>query len=260
MLGPAFAVALVALAMAPRSDGDAPKLEAKGKAKADVEPKADAAPKEGRAAKRAREKEQERKKPWLRRWEPQRHLGELGIAAGVFFPSDDHDLYEPITRPQKPLWQAGADVSFRAAYFPLRPLGIEAEFSANPTRARTSTNDFVFVYGFRGHLIVQVPVTRIQPFLLGGYGLMGVRSHILILGRDIDPAFHYGGGVKLAITRMLSARVEARQIVSALARQENSGTFHVQLLAGVSLVLGRKTDVPPIAIPEDPDRDKDGIP
>lgn len=244
-----------------KGDGaDAPKLSAQASGETDAPADAKAAPPPGSRRERIqREKEEERKKPWLRRWEPQRHLGELGIAAGVFLPSDEHDLYDPITRPQKPLWNAGPDLTFRAAYFPLRPLGVEAEFSADPTRARTGTNDFVFVYGFRGHVILQVPVTRIQPFLLGGYGLLGVRSNPLILGNDVDPAFHYGGGVKMAITRMLTARVDARQIVSAIAAHEDSGTFHVQVLAGLSLVLGRKTDVPPISIPEDPDRDKDGI-
>jgi outer membrane protein OmpA-like peptidoglycan-associated protein len=217
-------------------------------------------PKETRKEKIIRAKAQEKEKPWLRRWEPQRNLGELGIAGGVLFPSADHDLYDPRTRPQKALWNAGPDISFRAAFFPLRPLGVEAEFSGNPTRARTTTNDPVFVYGFRGHVILQVPVTRINPFLLGGYGLMGIRSNILVLGNDIDPAFHYGGGVKIAVTRMMSARVEARQIVSATAALQDSGTYHVQLLAGLSLVLGRKVDVAPLAPPpENPDRDGDGI-
>jgi OOP family OmpA-OmpF porin len=65
--------------------------------------------------------------------------------------------------------------------------------------------------------------------------------------------------VKMAITRMLSARVEVRQIVSAIAANQDSGTSHWQVLGGLSLVLGRKTDVPPIVVPDDPDRDKDGI-
>jgi OOP family OmpA-OmpF porin len=267
LLGVPVSTAAAAERTAPGTDegSDAPALSAKGSAKADssagAKPSAKTSAKASgsRRERIAREKEEERKKPWLRRWEPQRHLGELGIAAGVFIPSDDHDLYEPITRPQKPLWNVGPDLSFRAAYFPLRPLGVEAEFSANPTRARTETNDFAFVYGFRGHVIVQLPVTRIQPFLLGGYGLLGVRSNILILGNDIDPAFHYGTGVKMAITRMLSARVEVRQIVSAIAANQDSGTSHWQVLGGLSLVLGRKTDVPPIVVPDDPDRDKDGI-
>ena len=201
-----------------------------------------------------------KERPWIRRWEPKRNLFELGIFGGLLRPSDEHDLYDPITRPQDPLWTLGADVGARAAFFPLKALGVEAEFSANPTRVRTVTNDFAFVYGFRGHVILQVPRYRITPFLLGGYGLMGVRSNILVLGNDIDPAFHYGGGVKMYITKRLAARVEVRQIVSASATLQDSGTSHFQALGGLSLVLGRKRPVPPpVVVPEDPDRDKDGI-
>nr|MCH9686554.1 hypothetical protein [Deltaproteobacteria bacterium] len=199
-------------------------------------------------------------RPWHRRWEAQRNLVELGFFGGLLRPSDEHDLYDPRTRPQDPLWRLGADVGVRAAYFPLKPLGVEAEFSANPTRVRTITNDFAFVYGFRSHVILQVPIMRIVPFLLGGYGLMGVRSNILILGNDVDPAFHYGGGVKMYVTKRLVARLEARQIVSATATQQDSGTSHFQALAGLSFVLGRIKPVQPAYVePPDPDRDKDGF-
>ncbi len=209
---------------------------------------------------KACERAEAKQRPWIKRWEAERNLVELGIFGGLLRPSDDHDLYDPVTRPQDPLWRLGPDVGLRAAYFPLKPLGVEAEFSANPTRVRTITNDFAFVYGVRGHLILQVPVTRVVPFLLGGGGMMGVRSNILILGNDVDPAFHFGGGVKMFINKRLVARVEARQIVSATKAQEDSGTSHLQVLAGLSLVLGRKKYVPPpVVVPVDPDRDKDGI-
>lgn len=209
---------------------------------------------------KAYEKQQAAERPWIRRWEPARNLAEIGLFGGLLRPSDEHDLYDPITRPQDPLWQLGVDAGIRAAFYPLKPLGIEAEFSANPTRVRTSTNDFAFVYGARAHVVLQVPRYRIVPFLLGGYGLMGVRSHILILGNDIDPAFHYGGGVKFYINKWLAARAEVRQIVSAAATHQDSGTSHLQALAGISLTLGRKRPTPPPKVePVDPDRDKDGI-
>ncbi|MEM9455413.1 MAG: OmpA family protein [Myxococcota bacterium] len=209
---------------------------------------------------KACERAEAKQRPWIRRWEAERNLAELGLFGGIWRPSDEHDLYDPATRPQDPLWRLGPDVGLRAAFFPLKPLGVEAEFSANPTRVRTITNDFAFVYGFRGHVIVQVPMTRIVPFLLGGYGLMGVRSNILILGNDVDPAFHYGGGVKMYVTKRLVARADVRQIVSATRAQEDSGTVHLQVLAGLSLVLGRKKYVPPPkVVPVDPDRDNDGF-
>lgn len=218
---------------------------------AEPDPKAEA---------KAYERQLAKERPWIHRWQARRNLWEVGLFGGFLRPSDEHDLYDPITRPQDPLWKMGADIGARVAYFPLAPLGVEAEFSANPTRVRTETNDFAFVYGARAHVVVQVPVSRVTPFLLGGYGLMGVRSNILILGNDVDPAFHYGGGVKFFINKWLVARAEVRQIVSATATQQDSGTAHLQALAGLSVTLGRKRPEPPPKVePVDPDRDKDGI-
>lgn len=222
----------------------------------------------GGSSRRVRRKEEdarriaaERQKPWIRRWEPTRHMVEIGGYGGIFMPSTEHDLYEARTAPPDPFWQVGGELGARAAYFPLRPLGVEAEFGANLLRMRNLTNDPVFVFGFRGHVIVQMPVYRIVPFLLGGYGLLGVRSNVIIQGDDTDPAFHYGGGIKINILRRLSGRVEARQIVSATEAKQDSGTFHFQALAGLSLVLNRKLPEPaPIPPPpDDPDRDSDGF-
>lgn len=214
-----------------------------------------------RQADRERQIAQERKKPWIRRWEPQRNLVELGVYGGLFAPSTDHDLYDPITAPPDPFWAVGGEAGARAAFFPLRPLGVEAEFGANLLRQRNITNDPVFVYGVRGHVVLQMPVFRVVPFLLGGYGMLAVKSQIAILGDDVDPAFHFGGGVKLNILRWMSARLEARQIVSAAEAQQDSGTFHVQALAGLSFVLNRKLPaIPPESpAPIDPDRDNDGL-
>jgi OmpA-OmpF porin, OOP family len=200
--------------------------------------------------------------PWLYRWRPERNMVELGLYGGMFFASEDHDLYDPITAPQDPLWSVSPDIGVRAGYFPLRVLGIEAEFSAVPTRVRTITNDFAFVYGFRGHLVAQLPFHSVVPFFLIGYGMLGVRSHILVLGNDIDPAFHYGAGVKVNINRWLSVRTEFRNIVSAATANQGSGTLHWQALFGLAVTLGRdKAKVQPRPEPPpDPDRDKDGIP
>lgn len=198
---------------------------------------------------------------WIERWRPERNMIELGLYGGLFFADEDHDLYDPITAPQDPLWLASPDIGIRAGYFPLRPLGIEAEFSANPTRVRTITDDFAFVYGFRGHVVAQLPFYSVVPFLLGGYGLLGVKSNVLILGDDVDPAFHYGAGVKVYFNRWVSARAEFRNIVSAAEARQNSGTLHWQALLGVAVTLGRSKakPKPPPKPPPDPDRDKDGI-
>lgn len=187
---------------------------------------------------------------------------ELGIFGGMLFLHEDHDLYDPVTAPPEPIWAASPDVGLRLGYFPLRALGVEAEFSGVPTRMRTLTNDPLFVYGFRGHLIAQLPYYSVVPFFLVGGGLLGVKSHVLLLGDDVDPAFHYGGGLKVFVNRWLGFRLEARNIISAAQAKQDSGTFHAQVLAGLTITLGRKKHkpLPPEPPPEDPDRDKDGIP
>jgi len=199
--------------------------------------------------------------PWIKRWRPERNMLTLGIYGGVFLANPDHDLYDPRTRPPEPLWAVSPDVGLRLGYFPLRVLGVETEFSANPTRVRSITNDFAFVYGFRAHAVAQLPFHSVTPFFLVGGGLMGVRSNILILGNDVDPAFHYGGGVKAYFNRWVGARLEVRNIISSAAARQNSGTGHVQVLAGLEFTFLRKKPepLPPPKAYVDPDRDRDGF-
>lgn len=199
--------------------------------------------------------------PWIRRWAPQRNLGEIGISAGVFIPNEQHDLYDPSTRPSEPYWRAGADVSIRGGFYPLRTLGVEAEFNAMPTRVRSITNDFAFTYGFQSHVVFQLPYYSVVPFFLVGGGLLGVRSHPLIQGKDVDGALHYGGGVKIQFTKVIGVRVEARNIMSANEALQNAGGANIQVLGGITFTLGRRPPPPPPIKPPppDPDRDKDGF-
>jgi outer membrane protein OmpA-like peptidoglycan-associated protein len=200
-------------------------------------------------------------RPWIKRWRPERNTIELGVFGGMFFANPDHDFYDPKTRPPEPLWRISPDVGVRLGYFPLRALGVEAEFSAVPSRMRTITNDPVFLYGFRGHAIAQLPFYNVVPFFLAGYGLMGIKSNVILLGDDIDPAFHYGGGVKVYFTRHIGARIEARNIISARENIQNSGVSHVQVLAGLTFtwLRAKPKKLPPMPPPEDPDRDNDGF-
>jgi OOP family OmpA-OmpF porin len=198
---------------------------------------------------------------WIKRWAPQRNLGELGISAGVFLPNPQHDLYDPTTRPSEPFWNAGPDIAFRGGFYPLRSLGVEAEFNAMPTRMRTITNDPIFLYGFQAHAVFQLPYYSVVPFFLVGGGLLGVRSNVVLQGRDVDGALHYGAGVKIHLTKVIGLRFEARNIMSATEALQNAGAAHVQVLGGIIFTLGRKPPPPePIKPPPpDPDRDKDGI-
>lgn len=233
----------------PLLDADAP-VKTEGEAQGDPE-------------RRMSEKDRMRRKdrPWITRWKPERNMLELGVYAGVFLPSERHDLYDPDTAPSEPYWAAAPNVGARIGYFPLSPLGVELEAGAVPTRMRNITNDFALLYGFRGHVVAQLPFYSVVPYFLAGYGLMGVASSIASNGNDVDPAFHYGGGVKVYFNRWVGARFEARNIISATEATQNSGASHVQVIGGVTFTFLRSKPkaLPPAPPPVDPDRDKDGF-
>ena len=195
--------------------------------------------------------------PWIRRWAPERNMGEIGIYGGLFFPSQNHDFYAPRSG-FKPLWVLNGDVGLRAAFFPLEYLGIEAEGGVMPVRVRTITNDFSLLWTARGHVVLQLPWWSVTPFLLGGAGAMGVSSPAIILGNDVDPAAHWGGGVKVFVNRWIALRLEARQVLAARAATQRSFVSHAELLAGLSITLGRAK--PRTRPAPNPDRDGDGFP
>jgi OOP family OmpA-OmpF porin len=193
---------------------------------------------------------------WIRREAPTRHMGEVGVFGGAFFPSRNHDFYDPITAPQKPLWAAGGDVGLRAAYFPLPFVGLEVEGVVMPTRARTATDDFALLWGVRAHPVLQLPWYRITPFVLAGAGAMGVRSSPFALGRDVDPVAHWGAGIKWFMTQWVALRVDGRHLMAAKAALQNDVTSHFELLAGISVTPRHRPKPSP---PPDPDRDRDGF-
>lgn len=199
-------------------------------------------------------------KPWIRK-----HVGtpqlEIGAFGGLFFPSIRHDFYDPeltsrITRP--PLWAMGGTLGVRVAAFPGQGVfGIEAELANHLTRARNPGDDFVYIAGARAHGILQLPHLRVTPFLLGGYGLLATVSPGSVLGRDVDPAGHWGAGLKLFLNQWLALRIEARHLLAAEAARQQQVTHHFEALAGLSVtLLHRKPKPKP---PPDPDRDDDGF-
>ena len=194
--------------------------------------------------------------PWMQRWAPERMMVELGVYGGMFFSAEDHDFYNPASG-FKPLWQVNGEVGLRAAFFPLRYLGAEIEGGFIPARTRTSTNDLAPLWTARGHVIAQLPFWNVAPFVLVGAGAMGVASNALILGKDVDPTMHTGGGVKFYLHRYVALRVEGRAVLAAKQATQNSVTVHGEFLTGLSFTLNRAKPLP--TPPPDTDRDRDGF-
>ncbi|KIG17247.1 Outer membrane lipoprotein omp16 precursor [Enhygromyxa salina] len=234
--------------------------QAEGPAKAEPEPSQaskDALPWKLRVGIVAQTREKGRKDvPWIKRWAPERLMAEVGLFGGMLFPAGDHDFYDPASG-HKPLWQVSGEVGLRAAFFPERYIGVEVEGAGVVARVRTSTDDIAPLWAARGHVIAQLPWWNVAPFVLVGAGAMGVASNPIILGNDVDPAVHWGGGVKLYLHRYIALRVEGRHVLAAKQATQNSFTSHAEFLAGLSFTLGRAK--PMVAPPPDPDRDKDGF-
>lgn len=193
---------------------------------------------------------------WIDRYPAENMLFELGIFGGLLFPSGDHNLQDE-QRVQVPFSDVAPDFGLRAAFLPLSFFGVEAEGALMPTSSTDGAS--ALLYAVRGHGILQLPMWSIQPFLLVGGGILGADNSSN--GDDADPAFHFGGGVKINMTELWMLRLDVRDTLTQKnvtgfnnqVNAEGEQVHHPEVLLGLSIVLGRDEKAPP------PDADKDGI-
>ena len=175
---------------------------------------------------------------WIERHLPQRGQWELGAFGGLMIIGGRHDYYDPDTAPQVRLRRVGPMAGLRAAYFPLSFLGVEAEGWGIWTEVPARDDAPVFLYALRGQGVLQLPLYRVVPFVLGGYGLTGVRSPRDAVGNDLDPAGHYGTGVKLMIDDRFAVRLEGRHTMGPARARRRQVANHFSILVGLSVRLG----------------------
>jgi len=217
-------------------------------------------------AQRGRKWDPRTEQPWIRRWRPEAMMVEVGIYGGVFLLNRDHELFDPrVELPQQgwqPLRRLTPDLGVRVGFYPLRFFGVEAEGGAMPSKLDDGSGAVPFT--LRGHVVGQLGLWSVTPFVLIGGGMLGVNSSGP-LGTDIDPALHVGGGVKIYINRWVMLRVDVRDVVShKLGVDETFKSHNLEALLGLSITLNRRNsppprrpDQPPVAGPGD--RDGDGI-
>ncbi len=198
--------------------------------------------------------------PFWRRHRPLPLAVEAGFFGGITWISDDHNLQDlsVVTAPGAfhRTFDAGPHWGLRAAFYPTSWVGAEGEFGFLLTSLKPDgTADIVVP---RGHVIFQLPLARVVPFVLVGGGAYAVTESTM--GKDVDPTMHFGGGVKVALTQRVAFRVDVRDTIvqknKLLPGVENGDVVHNgEVLAGFSLTIGRTG-----AAPAPVDSDGDGIP
>ena len=205
--------------------------------------------------------------PYMKRWIPEKNMIELGVYGGLFLLAESHELFEAdLSLPDqgyKPLNRLNLDVGARVGYYPIRFFGIEAEGGVMPTRL-AGADGSATMWTVRGHLVGQLGMWSITPFVVLGVGALGIASPRAVLGSDVDPALHFGGGLKVYLHRYVMLRLDLRDVVTHKQSVDAGFISHnLEALLGISVTLGRRKIEPapePEPEPVDDDRDGDGIP
>ncbi len=193
--------------------------------------------------------------PWLTRHKPHDQELELGFYAGVFAPHSSIALRDP-TAMYRGYDKTAANFGVRVAYFPVRYVGFEGEAGVMPTRFG---REGALLYTGRGHLVAQLPLWSVVPFVVVGGGALAVASDKRGgAGHDTDMAMHAGGGLKLNLTRTLQLRWDMRAVLSDKLGRSNTPAASLESMVGVAwrFDVRRKeaTPAPP------PDSDGDSVP
>ena len=175
---------------------------------------------------------------WIDRYRPVRNSWELGIYGGAFLPSKRHEFYAPkLDQPglgHQPLARAGFDLGARVGYYPLSFLGLELEGGVMPMKAADGSK--ATLYTFRPVALFQLPY-RLAPFVRGGFGMVGISAPVL--GKDVDPSFNIGGGLKFYVNQLVVLRLDIVDNVTTARGISNGRSNNLEVLLGVSLRLGK---------------------
>lgn len=201
---------------------------------------------------------------WIHRYPPTNHMLELGVYGGAWFPSRHLELFQPDRDAPNNGFQrfdvAAPDVGLRIAYLPFWFFGLELEGGVMPTETR-STDRRATAWTFRGHLIAQLGLWSVTPFLLAGVGALGVQAPRApeSVGNDEDVAIHFGGGIKVFVNRNILLRLDIRNVASNRRGVGEGVTSSPEILLGLSFTLGRERERERKPQPALGDRDGDRV-
>lgn len=194
---------------------------------------------------------------WIDRFAPEAGMIEVGVWGGLMFPSPNLELFEAdLALPNQGRKQYGLlapDVGVRAGYYPIRHFGVELEGGVMPASLRDGSGNPT-IWAARGHLVGQIGLWRLTPFIVAGTGAMGVASPRSAVGSEADIAIHFGGGLKFFVNYWLMLRLDVRDNLTNKFGVGEGVTHTPEVLLGISITLNRKKEKPVR------DRDGDGIP
>lgn len=101
-----------------------------------------------------------------------------------------------------------------------------------------SAGERATLFSLRGHLIGQLPLWRIAPFVLIGGGALGTRGS----GANMDPTFNFGVGVKFFASKYTMIRIDLRDSIGDHFDRDAGGTHYPEILLGMSFTLNRRSD------------------
>jgi outer membrane protein OmpA-like peptidoglycan-associated protein len=129
-------------------------------------------------------------------------------------------------------------VGARAAYFVIPRLAVEGELITIPTHDDAGGST-ALAFGMRAHVRFDVLHGRLRPFVVGGVGMHLLSTSSPQMQSDADQSYHWGGGVRWALSAALDLRVDARHLIVP-DRTLDGATSDFELTAGVSYRFGAK--------------------
>lgn len=112
---------------------------------------------------------------------------------------------------------AGAEAGVRGGFFPIDYLGLEAEAAGLWSKASDDSNQLIGIA--RGHLVLQLPLGVVAPFLVGGAGVIGSDCPAegcasRIRGRGRELGVHFGAGAKVGLAHHFHLRLDLRDTIA----------------------------------------------
>lgn len=182
---------------------------------------------------------------------PGEDLFELGVFGGAMLMSERATA----AAPGSPELDAfGLEGGLRVGIYPIDYMGLELEGAGILTGH--SGDETSTIGAGRAHLVGQLPLGRVTPFLVVGGGFLGGECPAdgcsgQFGGRELDGLFHFGAGVKVGLTDGLHVRLDLRDNIV-------DGDHLPEALLGLAFTFDVGGSEPAPA-PEPMDSDGDGI-